>query len=98
MKNREEYIDKMAKQLKEWSLKIDELEFKARAATTDARKVYEKQIRELKDRREDVRTKLHELKDASAEAWDTVKTGVEKSWDEFKNAFSDARDKFKKVG
>ena len=41
MKNREEYIDQMTAQLKEWSRKIDELEFKARAAKADARITYE---------------------------------------------------------
>jgi SMC interacting uncharacterized protein involved in chromosome segregation len=98
MKKREEYIDTMTKQLKEWSSKIDELEFKARAAKADMKVVYEQQVRDLKSKREDVTHKLRELGGASNEAWDTVKTGVEKAWDEFKNALSDARDKFKKAG
>ena len=40
MKSREEYIDKLAAQLKEWSAKIDELESKARAAKADAKTGY----------------------------------------------------------
>jgi uncharacterized coiled-coil DUF342 family protein len=98
MKKREEYIDSMTKQLKEWSSKIDELEFKARAAKDDMKVVYEQRARELKGKREEVIQKLRELRGASNEAWDAVKTGVEKAWGEFKDAFSDARDKFKKTG
>jgi len=98
MKKREEYIETMTKQLKEWSARIDELEIKARTAKADMKVVYEQRVRELKDKREDVTRKLHELKGASNEAWDAVKTGVEKAWGEFKDALSDARDKFKKAG
>ena len=98
MKDREEYIDKMTAQLKEWSHKIDELEFKARVAKADVKIGYEKRIRELKDKREAVVLKIKELRGASGEAWDAVKTGVETAWKEFKDAFADARDKFKKAG
>lgn len=98
MKSREEYIDKMSNQLKEWSAKIDDLESKAHAVKADAKIVYEQRIRELKDKREDVTQKLRDLKGAGNEAWEAVKAGLDKSWDEFKNAFSDARDKFKKAG
>jgi outer membrane murein-binding lipoprotein Lpp len=42
MKSREEYIDKLAAQLKEWSAKVDELESKACAAKADAKTEYQK--------------------------------------------------------
>ena len=98
MKNREEYIDKMTSQLKEWSRKIDELEFKARAAGTDARITYEKRIQDMKNKRQSVVMRLRELKGAGGEAWETMKVGVDAAWDEFKHAFTEAKDKFKKTG
>jgi SMC interacting uncharacterized protein involved in chromosome segregation len=98
MKNREEYIDQMTAQLKEWSRKIDELEFKARAAKADARVIYEQRIKDMKSKREAVSTKLQELKGAGSEAWDTMAAGVEAAWGEFKHAFTEAKDKFKKTG
>jgi SMC interacting uncharacterized protein involved in chromosome segregation len=98
MKNREEYIDKMTAQLKVWSRKIDELEFKARAAKADARVTYENRIKDMKTKRETVSKKLHELKGAGNEAWESMATGVEAAWDEFKHAFTEAKDKFKKTG
>jgi len=98
MKNREEYIDQMTAQLKEWSRKIDELEFKARAAKADARITYENRIKDMKSKRESVVTRLQELKGAGNEAWESMTTGVEAAWDEFKHAFAEAKDKFKKAG
>ena len=95
MKTREEHIDQMAAQLKEWSAKIDELEAKARAAKADAKTNYENQISQLKDKRDGAMQKLQELKGASAEAWDILKAGAETSWADLKNAVTAAAEKFK---
>ena len=98
MKNRDEYIEQMTAQLKEWSRKIDELEFKARAARADARITYEKRIQDMKNKRESVITRLQEMKVAGNEAWESMTTGVEAAWVEFKHAFTEAKDRFKKAG
>jgi len=98
MKNREEYIDQMSAQLKEWSKKIDELELMARAAKADARITYEKQIQDMKSKREAVITGLQELKGAGNEAWESMTIGVEAAWGELKHAFTEAKGKFKKTG
>ena len=98
MKSREEYIDKMAEQLKEWSAKIDELQFKARGAGNDVKEGYENRIRDLKSRRDRVKTKLRELKETTGDTWDAVQKGVDAAWSEFKNAFSEVKEKLKKTG
>jgi uncharacterized coiled-coil DUF342 family protein len=98
MKSREEYIDKLAAQLKEWSAKIDELESKARAAKADAKTGYENQINQLKDQRDAAKQKLQELKGASTEAWDALKAGAETAWADLQNAVTSAKEKFKKPG
>jgi uncharacterized coiled-coil DUF342 family protein len=98
MKSREEYIDKLAVQLKEWSAKIDELESKARAAKADAKTGYENQIKQLKDQRDSATKKLQELKGASTEAWDTLKAGAETAWADLQKAVTEAKEKFKKSG
>jgi len=95
MKSREEYIDSLAAQLKEWSAKIDELETRARAARSDAKISYESQIAQLKGQRDDAMKKLQELKGASSEAWDVLKAGAETAWAEMKNAVAAAKEKFK---
>jgi uncharacterized coiled-coil DUF342 family protein len=95
-KNSEEYIDKLAAQLKEWSAKIDELESKARAAKTDVKTGYDNQIKQLKDKRDAATQKLQELKGASTDAWDTLKAGAETAWADLKNAVTSAKERFKK--
>ena len=94
---KEEYIDRMTAQLKEWSAKIDELEGRVGTAKDDMRLGYENRIRELREKRETVSHKLQEVRGASGEAWVTMKAGVETAWDDFKLALSAARDKFKKA-
>jgi prefoldin subunit 5 len=98
MKSREEYIDMMAQKLKEWSVKIDELQFKARAAGNDARAGYESRIADLKSRRDKVRAKLQELRETTGDTWDALQKGVEAAWIEFKNAFGEVKEKLKKTG
>jgi len=95
MKSKEEYIDKLASQLKEWSAKIDELESKARATKADVKTSYDSQIRQLKDKRDAAMKKLQELKGASAGAWDTLKAGAETAWADLKNAVTAAKEKLK---
>jgi uncharacterized protein YfiM (DUF2279 family) len=95
MKSREEHIDQLAAQLKEWSGKIDELESKARAAKADVKTNYENQIRQLKEKQAASMQKLQELKGASAEAWDILKAGAETSWADLKKAVAAATEKFK---
>ncbi len=98
MKSREEYIDKVAAQLKEWSARIDELESKASAAKADMKTGYENQIKQLKDKRDASMQKLQELKGASGDAWETLKTGAEAAWADLRTAVTAAKERFKKPG
>jgi uncharacterized coiled-coil DUF342 family protein len=98
MKSRDEYIDMLAAQLKEWSAKIDELEAKANVAKADVKAGYEKQVAQLKEQRDSATKKLQELKGASGEAWDVLKAGAETAWTDLKNAVAAAREKFKHSG
>ena len=96
MKSREEYIDKLVAQLKEWSAKIDELESKASAAKADVKTGYENQIRQLKDKRDAATKRLQDLKGASTDAWDALKTGAEAAWADLSKSVTAAKEKFKK--
>ena len=98
MKSREEYIDKLAAQLKEWSAKIDELETKARAAKAEAKTGYENQIRQLKEKRDAAAKRLQELRDASGEAWEALKVGAEAAWTDLRKSVAEAKEKFNKPG
>lgn len=94
---REEYIDKMERQLKEWSARIDELESRVSATKTDAKMEYKDRIRELKDRRETLSRNLSELRESGGKSWEAMKAGIESVWLDFTDALTAAREKFRKA-
>ncbi|MGE5173309.1 MAG: hypothetical protein ACM3MD_05720 [Betaproteobacteria bacterium] len=94
---REEYIDKISQQLKEWSSWIDELESRVAGTSAGMKAKYEARIRELKEKRDALSLKLRELGATSGEAWNTVKTSIEEAKKDLKEAISAVRDKFKKA-
>jgi chromosome segregation ATPase len=97
MKSREEYIDKMSRQLKEWSAKIDELESRLDSVSADKKSEYKRRIRDIQEKREAMSRKLLEIRSASGDAWKTLTTGMDNAWDDFKDTFKSAMDKFKKA-
>ena len=92
---KEEYIDKMAKQLKEWSSKIDELESRVAKTSSAVKAGYEDLVKDTKKKRDALSHKLHELGETGEDAWSALKTGVEAASTELKHAIDAARDKFK---
>jgi uncharacterized coiled-coil DUF342 family protein len=94
---KEEYIDKMSQQLKEWSSWIDELESRAAGTAAGMKTSYVARIGELKEKRDALSRRLHELGSASGDAWNTLKAGIEAAGKDLKEAVSAARDKFKKA-
>ena len=92
---RKAYEDKLDAQLEEWNAQIALLKARADKAKTEAKIEYYKTIDTLEHNKAEARTKLHELKNASDEAWEDLKTGAEKAWDEVKAAFHSAASKFK---
>jgi hypothetical protein len=94
---KEEYIDKMAWQFKEWSAKIDELESKYKGGTAYVKSEYESWIKDLRDKRDAWSGKFQELRDSSGEAWETLTGGVDHAWQDFKDAYNAAWEKFKKA-
>ena len=97
MTRREEYINKLAAQLKEWSAKIDELQAKGAKAKAEMKTEYEKQVKTLRVKQEAAKVKLQELTGASEEAWEGIKISSDRIWDELKTAISNTVDKFKKA-
>lgn len=94
---KEKYIDKMAEQLKEWSAAINELESRMSGVSAEAKNQYAKRIQDLKEKREAMTIKLRELGEAGSEAWDVLKSGMERSWEEMKKAIHTAKERFKKA-
>lgn len=96
MNEKELYQQKRQAQLDEWKAEVDKLKAKASGASADAQLELNREIEALEGRIEQGRAKIAELAEASDDAWESIKDGVESAWDSMKSAFSDAAAKFKK--
>ena len=92
---RKAYEEKFDAQLKEWSAEIALLKAKADKARAEAKIEYYKTIETLQGKQNVARTKLQELRAASDDAWEDLKTDAENVWTEVKSAFNSAASKFK---
>ncbi|MDO3379037.1 hypothetical protein [Geoalkalibacter halelectricus] len=91
---KEAYRKKIEAQLEEWDAHIDVLRARAKKAGADARLQLDKQIEDLKARRENVRHRLTELQQAGDEAWHKVRDGIDKAGAEFKSAWEKIKERF----
>ncbi len=94
MQDKKSYLQMLAGQLQEWETELDGLKVKVHLAKADAQDELQKQIEELRSKKEMAQGKLKQLQEAGDEAWDDIKAGVEKSWTELRGAFSSAISKF----
>ncbi|MDN3521877.1 coiled coil domain-containing protein [Halomonas ramblicola] len=95
MSNREAYEQKLQAKLDEWQAEVDKLKARAQGAQADARIEYQEEIDRLESHRDEARQKLAELREASDDAWEDVKDGVERAWDSVSESFKSARSRFK---
>jgi uncharacterized coiled-coil DUF342 family protein len=92
MQKKDLYIEKLNAQLKEWSAAIDVLKAKADKATADLKIGYQKQLDDLKAKRDVARDKINDVKAAGDDAWERMATAMEKAWADIKAAFERAKD------
>lgn len=92
---KELYKEKLQAQLDGWKADIAKLKAKADEEAADAQITMRKQFEALEHGIDEAQVKLAELAEASEEAWDSIKAGVESAWGSLKSAVSDAVSKFK---
>ncbi|MGH7597599.1 MAG: coiled coil domain-containing protein [bacterium] len=92
MKDKKSYLQNLADQLHQWDVEIDELN--ARAAKAEAKTEHLNEIDDLRAKKEAAQSQMKKLQEAGDDAWDDMKTGVEKSWTELTGAFANAFAKF----
>ena len=95
MDKRKRYEEKLDAQLEEWSAQMTLLKAKADSAMAEAKIQYYKTIEALQYEQDTARMKLGELKGASDEAWEEIKTGVEEAWTIVEDSLRSAASKFK---
>ena len=95
MKIHEAYKEKMALQLREWTAQINLLEARVGKASADLKVKRAEEICNLRTKQNAASEKMHELEQASGEAWDQVKTTADKVWEDLKIGVASAQSKFK---
>ncbi|MGE4492390.1 MAG: coiled coil domain-containing protein [Syntrophotalea sp.] len=95
MSMKEAYQKKLQAQLDEWNAEIDKLKAKADKVEADAQIEYYKKIEELRSMHETANRRLAKLREASDDAWDDLKSGIDSAYNSLGNALKSAVSRFK---
>lgn len=95
MKTKDEYIENLASELKEWSAQIDLLAAKTENVAADVKLKYAEAINALRGKQHAATEKMKELENASDDAWETVKETADKVWNDLRNGLTSTVSKFK---
>jgi len=87
MKTKDEYIESLAAELKEWSAQIDVLTAKAEAAGEQAKLKYAEEIDALRAKHLAATEKMRELREEGGDAWEVTKESADKIWAECRVGF-----------
>ena len=94
MKTKDEYIDSLTSELKEWSAQIDILTAKTENLATQAKLKYIEELSILRAKVDTAAEKLKELEGESGDAWETVKETADKVRDDIRVGLADVASKF----
>lgn len=94
MSNKEAYKAKIRAQLDEWKAEADKLRARIKKKQADGKIDSSNYLDELKIKQQEARAKLKQLEDSGEDAWDDIKSGLEKATAELKESFKKARSKF----
>jgi predicted nucleic acid-binding Zn-ribbon protein len=95
MSERDAYIEKMKAQLDAWNAKIAEFEAQAKKTEAETQLHFEKQLEEIREKRDDASRYLKEMQNAGNDALEALQHGADNAWDEMTRAFKNAADRFK---
>jgi len=88
------YKQKARAQIKEMKAKMQVFEAQAEKAGADMRVKYEKNLNDWKSRFDDIDMRLNKLSDSSKDAWEEIRTGIDKTMEELNNAIDNAKKQF----
>jgi hypothetical protein len=95
MKTREEYIDGLASELKEWGAQIDLLADKTQRSVGMVKLKYIQEVDALHTRQQAATQKMQELRGVGDDAWDLAVENTDKVWSDFRTGLAKAASKFK---
>ena len=89
MEDRQEYIDKFAKQLKEWDTDLRILKEKINMGANNAKADLQKEMENLEAERNILRLKLQKMRDAGTDVWKDMRESTEKNWSDFRSKLAE---------
>jgi len=95
MTEKKDFLEKQKAQIAEWNKQIEELMQTAKKAQVDASVKFENYIDDLRERLDDMRLKMEDVKRTGDSSWQDLRTGMEKAWKDLADAFDKARSRFK---
>ncbi|MGR9087890.1 MAG: hypothetical protein ACU841_12560 [Gammaproteobacteria bacterium] len=95
MKTKDEYIESLASELKEWSANIDLLSAKMEKSAGMMKLKYVEDLNALHAIQIAAAEKIKELENSSGDAWETAKDTADKIWDDLRTGLASAASKFK---
>ena len=88
MSKRDEFVEKLKKQIDSANRKLDELEVKAGQASGEAKKKYEERMVHLREMSQPARDRLEALKDSGESQWESLTAESEKIYKAFVHSFN----------
>ena len=96
MMKRDEYVEKLKKQLDDWNAEAAKWEAKAKTAQANLRADYEKQLAAFHRQRDQALEQMRKVQASSNEAWQELVRGTDDAWTRMREAVEKARSQFKK--
>ena len=95
MASKNEYVEKMKKQLDDWNTDIDTLQVKANLAKAELKVKYGEQIAELQKKRHEAEAKLNAIKSAADDSWEHLKGEAERTVNALKAGVTEFKSRMK---
>lgn len=92
---RDEYVERLKDGIDRLNGEIDQLQARAERATEDVKGQYRDHVADLVVKRDAIKGRLVELKEASGTAWDDVKAGIDSAWEALGESVAAAKSRFK---
>lgn len=91
MATREEYIDKLDKQLRDWNKQIDELQKKADSQSKEIKQRITERREKLQSKRKELSQKLDKIKGSGEDTFEKIKADTETLWDDLAKGLADIK-------
>ncbi|WP_445369613.1 coiled coil domain-containing protein [Methylomonas sp. BW4-1] len=95
MKTKNDYIEILASQLREWSADIDQLNEKTEKAAALVKLNCVEELNTLHAKQQAAQEKLKELEESGHEGWEALKDTADKVWNDLRTGLADTVSKLK---